>query len=270
MTQSLISGTTTPVEAQTAAEYLGIEELDIDHLVIEDDTPVDNFLSAKLQRLLVEVLYSSWASLGMDRPFLADADIGIFAAINQPPIVPDVFVALDVEVPQDFRKKKHRTYLVWELGKSPDVVIELVLNKQGNELGRKLHAYARLGVAYYVVYDPLQQLGDQVLYGFGLHEGRYQPLADLWLEQVGLGLTLWNGIFEGMEETWLRWCDRAGNILPTGAERAAQAEIQVAQASAQAAQAEAKAARLAAKLRELGIDPTDFGPIEIDAPEVEG
>ena len=104
----------------------------VDSLVIEDDTPVDNFFSAKLQRLLVEVLYSSWVSLGMDRPLVADADIGIFSSVSRPPIVPDVFVSLDVEAPQDFREKKNRTYFVWEFGKSPDVVIEIVSNMESN------------------------------------------------------------------------------------------------------------------------------------------
>lgn len=33
---------------------------DIRQLVIEDDTPVDNFRLAKQQRLLTEVLYSFW------------------------------------------------------------------------------------------------------------------------------------------------------------------------------------------------------------------
>ena len=70
-------------------------------------------------------------------------------------------------------------------------------------------------------------------------------LAEPWLEQVGLRLTLWDGEFEGLATTWLRWCDREGNLLPTGAERAAQAE--------------AKAARLAARLRELGVDPEEMG-----------
>ena len=214
---------------------------DVEHLVIEDEAPVDNFLSAKLQRLLVEILYSSWASLGMTRPFVADADIGIFGSVSQPPIVPDVFVSLDVEAPQDFRQKKNRTYLVWEFGKSPDVVVEIVSNREGNELGRKLGDYGRLGVAYYVVFDPLQQLGDELLRVFGLREGQYVALAEPWLEQVGLGLTLWEGEFEGVRTTWLRWCDREGNLLPTGSERAAQAE--------------AKAERLAARLRELGVDP---------------
>lgn len=217
---------------------------DIQQLTIDDDAPVDNFLSAKLQRLLVEVLYSSWATSGMNRPFVADADIGIFSSVSRPPIVPDVFVSLDVEVPQDFREKKNRTYFLWEFGKSPDVVIEIVSNKEGNELGSKLRDYARLGVAYYGVFDPLQQLGSELLRVFGLREGQYIELAEPWLEQVGLGLTLWEGEFEGVTTTWLRWCDRNGNILPTGAERAAQAEV--------------KAARLAARLRELGIDPDEL------------
>jgi Uma2 family endonuclease len=240
MTQSLTPDTLPDLELRP----------DVEHLAIEDETPVDNFLSAKLQRLLVEILYSSWASLGMTRPFVADADIGIFSSVNQPPIVPDVFVSLDVEAPQDFRQKKNRTYLVWEFGKSPDVVVEIVSNREGNGLGRKLTDYARLGVADYVVFDPLQQLGDELLRVFGLHEGLYVPLAEPWLEQVGLGLTLWEGTFEGLAATWLRWCDRKGNLLPTGAEQAAQERLR-------AEQAEAKAAKLAARLRELGVDPNE-------------
>ncbi|MEB3288654.1 MAG: Uma2 family endonuclease [Leptolyngbya sp.] len=231
----------------------------IDDLVIEDETPVDNFLSAKLQRLLVEILYSSWASLGMDRPFLADADIGLFWSVGQPPIVPDVFLSLDVAVPQDFREKRHRTYLMWEMGKAPDVVIEIVSNRVGHELGRKRDTYARLGVPYYVVFDPLRQLGDDRLWVFGLHEGQYAPLAEPWLEQVGLGLTLWEGSFEGLTTTWLRWCDQDGTLLPTGAERAEQERQQAEKARLRAEQAEAKAARLAARLRELGLDPDALG-----------
>ncbi|MEC4812299.1 MAG: hypothetical protein SAK29_03325 [Scytonema sp. PMC 1069.18] len=38
-----------------------VTELDISHLEIENDKPVDNFQSAQQQRLLVEPLYSSSA-----------------------------------------------------------------------------------------------------------------------------------------------------------------------------------------------------------------
>ncbi len=217
----------------------------VDGLVIEDKNPVDSFFSAKLQRLLVEVLYSSWARQGMSRSFIADADIGIFSSVNRPPIVPDVFVSLDVEAPQDFREKKNRTYFVWEFGKSPDVVIEIVSNKEGNELGSKLRDYARLGVTYYAVFDPLQQLGDTFLQAFGLREGAYEALNELWLAQVELGLTLWEGRVEGVEGIWLRWCDRTSKVLPTGAERAIEAE--------------AKAAKLAEQLRALGVEPEEIG-----------
>lgn len=69
-------------------------------------------------------------------------------------------------MPEDWREKKNRTYLIWEFGKASDVVIEIVSNRQGNELGSKLRDYARMGVGYYVVFDPLQLLGATQLRAF--------------------------------------------------------------------------------------------------------
>ncbi|MFP4441437.1 MAG: hypothetical protein ACLFVO_29765 [Chloroflexaceae bacterium] len=54
---------------------------DVEHLVTEDDTPVDIF-SSKQQRLLVEPLYSSWDGPGNGRPFLAMSNIGLFYKRN--------------------------------------------------------------------------------------------------------------------------------------------------------------------------------------------
>lgn len=70
--------------------------LRVDHLITEDDTPVDNLFSAKQQRLLVDSLYSSSATT-IRRPFLADANVAVFYAVQQDPMVPDVFVSLDVQ-----------------------------------------------------------------------------------------------------------------------------------------------------------------------------
>ena len=44
--------------------------VDISHLVLEDDKPVDNFQSAQQQRFLVQTLYDSQA---LPMPFLAEA-----------------------------------------------------------------------------------------------------------------------------------------------------------------------------------------------------
>ena len=72
------------------------------------------------------------------------------------------------------------------------------------------------------MYDPLQQLGQQLLYTHALREGQYLELERHWLPQVGLGLTLWQGTFEEIEGEWLRWSDKAGTVIATGAERATQ------------------------------------------------
>ncbi len=47
---------------------------DVSHLATEDDTSVDNLIQEKLQRFLVECLYSS---LKLGVPFLAAADVGL-------------------------------------------------------------------------------------------------------------------------------------------------------------------------------------------------
>src|SRR3954462_732825 len=69
----------------------------VDHLVTEDDAPVDNVFAAKQQRLLVESLYATPVLAG--HSFIADANVGVFASIYKPAIVPDVFLSLDVQLP---------------------------------------------------------------------------------------------------------------------------------------------------------------------------
>ncbi len=216
----------------------------VDNLITEDDTPVDNFASEKQQRLLTTCLYSSRP----DELFIASANVGIFHTVNHPPIVPDVFLSLNVTVPENWWEKKNRSYFNWQFGKPPEVVIEIVSNKVGEELGNKLKIYEQMRVSYYVVYDPNQQLSESVLRIFELKGLRYFETSETWLEQVQLGLTLWQGIYEQREDTWLRWCDRDSTILPTGDERAENAEQR-------AEDAEQRSKILAEKLRSLGVDP---------------
>jgi Uma2 family endonuclease len=216
----------------------------IENLVTEDDEPVDNIISAKQMRLLVEPLYSSWKPTLPDDPaqprkFFADCDVGIFTTPYQPPVAPDMFLSLDVEANPNFYEKKNRSYFFWEFGKMPEVVVEIVSNKKGDEAVGKMKTYAKMAISYYVVFDPLKELSEQVVrvYELGFAGRRYQLRKDLNLPEVGLSLTLWQGEFEATEFEWLRWCDAQGNLIPTGKERAE---------------------KLEAKLRELGIDPTQI------------
>ncbi len=37
------------------------------------------------------------------------------------------------EIAEDWFAKKHRSYFLWEFGKSPEIVIEVVSNRKGAE-----------------------------------------------------------------------------------------------------------------------------------------
>ncbi|MBE9201639.1 MULTISPECIES: Uma2 family endonuclease [unclassified Nodularia (in: cyanobacteria)] len=231
---------------------------DANLLVTEDDTPVDNFASEKQQRLLVGSLYSSL----QNQIFLAAANVGVYYAYRKPPIVPDVLFSLDVQIPEKWWDKQNRCYMLWEFEKPPEVVMEIVSNKEGDELGKKLEIYEQMRASYYIVYDPNQQLGEQALRIYELRGRRYFETSETWLEQVGLGLILWSGAFEGRQDNWLRWCYQDGTILPTGDERAEQEKQRAEQEKQRAEQerqraeeAEQRAQLLAERLRAMGIDP---------------
>lgn len=215
-----------------------LEKPDTSNLVTEDDEPVDNMFSAKQQRLLVEPLYSFWQS---QQPFLADANVGLFNSVHEPPIVPDMFLSLDVQVNPDWFAKEHRSYFMWEFGKPPELVIEVVSNTKGGELHKKLQRYAQLGIQYYVVYDPHQFIQKNKLQVYELRANEYVAKPNQVLDKLNLQLTLWEGIFEQISAEWLRWGDADGHLIPTGAE--------------QAQQERQRADRLAAQLKAMGIEP---------------
>ncbi len=263
--------TSPPPESPPGAEMVLLpEEVPcVDHLVTEDDTPVDSLFAEKQQRLLTELLYSSWPGPGEGRPFLVAANVGIFYSPKKAPLVPDVFLSLDVVAPDDLLAKNHRLYFMWEFEKPPDAAVEIVSDKRGDEEGFKFQTYAKIGVPYYVIWDPRNLLGKGPLRAFSLRGKTYVPLQEAWLQDVGLGLTIWRGTFEESEGVWLRWCDERGQVIPTGAERAdeerqrAEHERRDRESAEQRAEQECRAKeeaarraeRLAAQLRALGLDP---------------
>ncbi len=248
----------------------------IDDLVTEDDEPVDNTFSEKQQRLLTHSLYNAWKGPGEGRTFLTMANVGLFYALNHPPLVPDVLVSLDVTLHNELWSKFHRSYFVQEYGKSPEVVIEIVSNLKGKEADSKLQNYAKAGVRYYVIFDPEQQLKQGLLRIYELQNASYVEKADFWLPKLELGLTLWEGDYEEGREMWLRWCDQKGKLIATGTETTLEERLAKEKAQKQAKKerlekekaqkqaekerlekekAQKQAERLAAQLRALGIEP---------------
>ena len=231
--------------------------VDIESLVTEDDTPVDNMPSEKQQRLLTEPLYTSWAGPGAGRTFLAAANVGVFPEPRNPAIVPDMFLSLDVQVAENWWDKAHRSYFVSVFGKPPDLVVEIVSNREGDEVGRKRRRYARMGVGYYVIYDPLHRVMGDDLRIYRLRDGRYERQSSPRFPSLRLGLMLWEGMFEDVGSTWLRWTDEHDVLIPMASEQRDRANRERDRANREHQRAEQerqRAERLAALLRQSGID----------------
>jgi Uma2 family endonuclease len=236
---------------------------DVSQLVTEDDTPVDNIFSEKQQRLLTEPLYSSWSGPQGNRRFVALANVGLFYAVRQPPYVPDMLLSLDVELPAQLWPKNNRSYFIWEYGKPPELVLEIVANREGGEDSDKLVGYARVGIRFYVIFDPEQLLGSEQLRGYRLDALAYRPMDEpMFFPGLELGLRIWEGAYEGHQNTWLRWVDSEGRLIATGAERGerehSRAEHEHHRAEEQrnvAEQERKRAERLAEQIRRLGHEP---------------
>ena len=133
---------------------------------------------------------------------------------------PDVFVVLDVS--QDERK----SWVVWQEGKGPDVVIELLSESTGNydKTVKKRIYHDQVHVPEYYWYDPFDP-DDWA--GFRSDGVDYQPLprdssGRMFSPQLQLFLLRWRGVYRGVEAVWLRWATLDGELLLTGYEHADQ------------------------------------------------
>mgnify|MGYP000483016736 CR=1 FL=1 len=252
-------------------------------LPCDDGIPMETERHKLQMELLTDPLY----------PWLAQREDGYFGGNmflyfsteqikNQDFRGPDVFVVLGVP------KAERLSWVVWEEGKAPDVIIELISDSTANtdKTTKKVVYQDQVRVPEYFWYDPFNP---EDFAGFRLDNGVYQPLTEdeqgrLISERLGLALVRWQGVYKNnVDTTWLRWATLEGIVLPTAEEIAAQAQEEAAQAQQQAtqaqqeatqaqqqatqaqqqatqaqqqlAQAQQRAEQLAARLRAMGVDP---------------
>jgi Uma2 family endonuclease len=198
--------------------YYEVEEIDYEQFITENDDPVDNIFSEIQQRFLINALQANeWTK----RDFWASSNVAIYHKVGQPCVVPDMFLSFDVKKPDDWFEKKDKCYFSWIVGKSPELVVEIISNKIGNENETKMKIYAEMGVLYYILVDPYLHLYKEQLNVFCLIEGKYEEVKEphFYMEEVNLGITLWKGFFEKTKADWVRWCNKEGDLLLTGVER---------------------------------------------------
>ena len=215
-----------------------------DELPNSDDTPVDNELQEIIPNLLKSILRMLWKGR-MDWFF--GIDMGIYTHPEQPPIVPDGFLSLNVE--RSFDENLRLSYLLWEEEILPILVLEVVSAEPGGEYTTKLDKYAELGVLYYVIYNPKRRRKAR-LEIHKLSQGQYelQNANPLWMPEISLGIGCERAEYDDLMREWLYWYDENGNRYPTPYE-------QIEQERQQTELERQRADRLATKLRDLGIDP---------------
>lgn len=193
------------------------------------------------------------------------------------------------------KQELRRSYVIWQEEVSPFVVVELLSPGTENEdLGQTVRGLGQpptkwqvyeqiLRVPYYIVFDG----ATNNLRAFVLTGDRYEELIlaepRVWMPEIQLGLGIWQGTFEGLERSWLRWYDANGSWIPTPTEQQRQqkelAQQQAEQARQEAEQqrqekeqaqqqteqqrqqkelAQQRAERLAERLRAMGIDPEEL------------
>ena len=180
---------------------------DLAQFPIEDGKPVDSIHDEKQQRLLVNALQRPWQGLAPGRRWMVFANVGYFYRTRPTRgLAPDAMLSLDVEPGDALVEQADRSYFLWERGKPPEVVVEVVSDRSGEELGHKRIQYARGLVPYYAVFDPRLLLGDELLQAFRREPGtgEYVPIPRAWFPPVSLGLAIWEGECEGMRSTWIR------------------------------------------------------------------
>ena len=117
-------------------------------------------------------------------------------------VSPDCYVVFDLsdDALESLSLEGNNTYLLWEVGKPPDFILEIGSPSTGNvDTGSKRDLYAELGVGEYWRYDgtggdfygePL--VGERLVDGeYERLEMRYEDDGDVWAHSYALNLDLW-------------------------------------------------------------------------------
>jgi Uma2 family endonuclease len=143
-------------------------------------------------------------------------------------VAPDAFVVKDCE------PGERRVFKIWEEGRTPCFVLETTSSSTRHEdQGHKMGLYAALGVAEYLLYDPLGEWLDPALFGYRLVGGGYVPMEGdgqngLVSRQLGITFRLEDGQLALFETA-------TGMRLLTAREQLAAAEARIRQLEEQLA-----------------------------------
>lgn len=163
---------------------------------------------------------------------------------------PDVYVVLDVP------RRERKSWLVWQEGKGPDLIIELLspsTAKKDKTIKKQIYQ-DRLRVPEYFWHDPYTN----ETVGFRLKNGVYYPIKPdaqgrLVSSKLNLALVHWYGQYADAEAHWLRWATLEGTLLLSPEEWAWQEYDRAEQERERAEQERERAERAEQQTQELQL-----------------
>ncbi|NEP56663.1 MAG: Uma2 family endonuclease [Symploca sp. SIO2G7] len=211
-----------------------------EELPCSDETPVDNELQNLIPNLLLNILALLWPE---KQDWFFGVDMAVYYLYEderQPTVIPDGF--LSIGVPRCSSERGRLSYVLWEENDIPPLLaIEIVSKNYNDEYEEKKEKYTRLGVKYYLIYNPSYWQRDkhQPFELYRLEQGKYilQTTEPYWIPEIGLGIGRGTVNYVGLEREWLLWYDREGNAYPIP-EEAVETERQRADKESQRAEQE--------------------------------
>jgi Uma2 family endonuclease len=208
-----------------------------------DDAPVDDEDQNWLPNVLLLLLKYIWADR-TDWFFGVDMGVDRATGLNPRfPVVPDGFLSLGVERRKG--NKSRRSYVMWEENDVPPMLtVEVVSWTPGGEYEEKMAIYAKLGVLYYVIYNPeyWKRDGHQPFEVYRLVDGAYQLQIGepYWFPEIGLGIGRCQEVSGAVRQEVLSWYDDRNHRYLRPEEEAIIAKQEVEDTKAQLAQALAR------------------------------
>lgn len=192
---------------------------DIDALPTEEDLPYDDGepMETARHREQMEVLIHSLQAYWAER---RSYYVGGNMFLHYDPQSrrkfrgPDFFLVLDVE------QRERKSWVVWQEGmRFPDVIIELLSDSTREvDKGEKKVLYERVfHTGEYYLYDPFSQ----EFVGYHL-QGPCPHYEDVKPDETRKIYSPTTGLYLIVQNDWLRWMTREGELLPTPMELAAQ------------------------------------------------
>ncbi|WP_375514541.1 Uma2 family endonuclease [uncultured Nostoc sp.] len=191
-------------------------------LPCSDDTPVDNEDQNFIPNLLLFLLQYIWANRN---DWFFSVDMGVYHTTGVSPlvpIVPDGFLSLGVE--RRKADKSRKSYVVWEENNIvPILALEIVSLTPGGEYDKKLDIYAKLGVLYYIIYNPeyWQRDSHQPFEVYRLVDSSYQLQIGepFWMPEINLGIGRSQYVSGNIQRQVLYWYDQQGKRYQTSEEQ---------------------------------------------------